>query len=223
MENSLKQPLRERSDEPLVGRGDGVSVQRSQINAGRGHVVVPHGFADDGVADAVGSCQRSPRVAADIRGERFVQADELREVVQAFVVHPQGAVVAERAVFAGMKDGEDVRAGGTGRAILVDDALGVRVNPYLEGAVGLVPAIDDAAVSHLCILQMGDVDKRHALRVEAEEEQVARELQLRVGQADGEDASHHLGRKRPLARFSCPVNALRKGWRSSLMSSSSTA
>lgn len=59
-------------------------------------------------------------------------------------------------------------------AVAVDDLLYATLDLYHDLLSGLVPFVDDHAITYLVLAQKGHVDKRHALSIETKEEDVAR-------------------------------------------------
>ena len=140
-------------------------------------------------------------MAADVRGERLVEADEPGDPRQSAVVCAQRAGVKYRPFpLRVVKYGEEVGAIRVLYPVALDNRVGQRVNVYLQGLVGLAPLVGDVIALELLLGQVGDVDEWHSLHIQAEKKQVAGESRLfivRKGQLD--EVLRHLAIQCPLA------------------------
>ena len=124
-------------------------------------------------------------MSCDVGRERVIEPNHARDLLQPFVVEAQGTVVMSPLSCPVGQNGKQIGSGGAVHPIFVDDVPRMGVYPHPQRAVGLLTLIDHVAATELRLFQMGNVDKRHALHVDAEEEEVARKLQGRTGQAKG--------------------------------------
>lgn len=78
-------------------------------------------------------------------------------------------------VFAGVCDDGD-KIGGVVSFVFVDELLHTGVPADIDELPGLLTTVGEVVALEVAFLQVGDVGKRHAAGVEAEEEDVAREV-----------------------------------------------
>ena len=78
-------------------------------------------------------------------------------------------------VFAGVCDDGD-KIGGVVSFVFVDKLLHAGMPADVDALPGLLTAVGEVVALEVAFLQVGDVGKRHAAGVEAEEEDVAREV-----------------------------------------------
>ena len=165
--------LQERFQNFAVCSVDGHGVQRGEVDACGVLGVVSHAFADDGQWHVFASGDACPGVSADVHGEGYGQAQTVADGLQVAVDAMCGIdVLAARLHFAGrIDDGQQV--GRLGVVVAMDDFLHTLFPLDEELLTGLASAIRQHASAEVLLPQVGNIDKRHAARIEGEEKHVA--------------------------------------------------
>ena len=162
----------------LVLQVDFTGFQRLQVDAGGMLGGVAHRLADVGHGDVGMVGSRRPGMTRHVGGEIGLQTQHPGDLVQVLVVAADGRVV----LTVGLTDigagehGEEI--GAVGGGIFLDEIAHFRLNSHLDMLARLPPFIDDGGPLDVGGFQVGEVDKRHALGTEAEDEGVAGKYQF---------------------------------------------
>ena len=141
---------------------------------------MPHGFADVGQGDILTLGDAGPGVACHVGGELGGKSKHLAQFLQMTVDEVNLVLLLPCLVLAGMcDDGHQVRRIVT--LVFIGQLLHTRLPTDVDALSRLLAAVREVTALQVAFLQVGDVGQRHAAGVEAEEEDVAREVGGGVG------------------------------------------